>query len=275
MYSEILSSYNLIIICSIIIIISFFFGEISKRTGVPSVLLLIVLGILLQFVLDFFNIYNLDFFPVLEMLGIVGLIMIVLEAALELKLDRDKIKPITSAFLVALIGLLGSAFLTVKVLMHFIPTLTTMQAWMYATPLSILSSAIIIPSVSNLRADKKEFHIYESTFSDIMGIMLFYFITAQLKSKSLAIAHHKQYSFSSGVVEYSINIFITILLSIIFSYIIVLVFQKLQSQVKLFLLIALLMLLYAIGKQMHLSSLLIILSFGLVIANTELFLEAN
>lgn len=275
MYSELLSSYNLIIICSIILIISFFFGEFSKRTGVPSVLLLIVLGIALQFVLQYFEIYNLDFFPILEMLGIVGLIMIVLEAALELKLDKDKVKPIIYAFLIAIIGLFVTCILTAKVLMHFIPTLGTMQAWLYATPLSILSSAIIIPSVSNLRADKKEFHIYESTFSDIIGIMLFYFITAQLKSQSIAIEKHTDYSLSLGIIKYSIEILITILLSVFFSYIIVIVFQKLKSQVKLFLLIALLMLLYAIGKQMHLSSLLIILTFGLVIANTELFFNGK
>lgn len=55
------------------------------------------------------------------------------------------------------------------------------------------------------------------------------------------------------------------------SYAIILIFQQIKSQAKLFLLIAVLLLLYAIGKKFHLSSLIIILIFGLVIANVKLF----
>ena len=46
----------------------------------------------------------------------------------------------------------------------------------YAVPLSIVSSAIVIPSVGSLMPEKKEFMIYEGTFSDILGIMFFYFL---------------------------------------------------------------------------------------------------
>ena len=53
-------------------------------------------------------------------------------------------------------------------------------------------------------------------------------------------------------------------------YLIVVIFQNIRSQVKLFLLIAVLLLLYALGKQMHLSSLIIILIFGLLIANRDI-----
>jgi NhaP-type Na+/H+ or K+/H+ antiporter len=134
------------------------------------------------------------------------------------------------------------------------------SAWLYATPLSILSSAIIIPSVIGLKATKKEFHIYESTFSDILGIMMFYFLIGKLNPAE-----------DSGIVGFAGNIILTIVISLIASYAIILIFQKLKSQVKLFLLIAVLLLLYAVGKQMHLSSLIIILIFGLVIANMKLF----
>ena len=81
---EIFTSYNLIIIISTIIIISFLFDKIAKKTKIPSVLMLIGLGVLLQYILSFFKIDDYDFFPVLNILGIVGLIMIVLEASLEL-----------------------------------------------------------------------------------------------------------------------------------------------------------------------------------------------
>ncbi len=257
---EILSSYNLIIVSSLILILSFFFGEVSKRTNIPSVLMLIILGIVMKAGMDAMGGSTINFFPILEVLGIVGLIMIVLEAALELKLEREKMVPIAKAFGIALIGLLLSIWVAALILHQFIPGMDMTKAWLYATPLSILSSAIIIPSVTSLREDKKEFHIYESTFSDIMGIMVFYFLTGQLD-----IEH------SSGIGGFAGNVVLTIVLSLIASYIIVLVFQSIKSHTKLFLLIAVLLLLYALGKKMHLSSLIIILVFGLLIANMRLF----
>lgn len=257
--SAIISSYDLIIGASVIIILSFFFNMISKVTNVPSVLMLIVLGVILKVGLDAKGV-EVNFRPYLEILGIVGLIMIVLEAALELKLERNKLMPILMAFVIALVGLFASAIVAVFILKQFIPDITDQQAWLYATPLSILSSAIIIPSVSELRKDKKEFHIYESTFSDILGIMMFYFLTGNVEQES-----------GQSLIGFSGNIVLTIVLSLIASYVIVLIFQNIKSHVKLFLLIAILLLLYAIGKKMHLSSLIIILIFGLLIANMELF----
>lgn len=253
--------YYLIMAASAIIILSFVFGEVAKKTSIPSVLMLIILGILVKFGLDAIGQGDIDFFPILEILGIVGLIMIVLEAALELELKREKLVPIVKSMVIALIGLMASTWVAAIILHQFIDGMTMSSAWLYATPLSILSSAIIIPSVGGLRADKKEFHIYESTFSDIMGIMLFYFLTGQLDAAEG----------TNGAAGFFGNVVLTIVVSLIASYLIVLVFQNIKSHVKLFLLIAVLLMLYAIGKQMHLSSLIIILIFGLMIANMKLF----
>ena len=263
---EILSSYNLIIEASVIIILSFIFGELSRKTNIPSVLMLIVLGIVLKFGMDAMGIGGIDFFPILEVLGIVGLIMIVLEAALELELKKEKYMAIAKAMGIALIGLMVSTYIAALILYQFIPNMSMEQAWLYATPLSILSSAIIIPSVVGLQERKKEFHIYESTFSDIMGIMLFYFLTAQMDAP----ADH-----SNGLVGFGANVLVTIALSLVASYLIVFIFQHIKSHTKLFLLIAVLLLLYSIGKLMHLSSLIIILIFGLLIANMKLFFRGK
>jgi len=93
-----------------------------------------------------------------------------------------------------------------------------------------------------------------------MGIMMFYFLVSGLNPAE-----------DSGAGGFALNILLTIVISLIASYAIILIFQQIKSQAKLFLLIAVLLLLYAIGKQLHLSSLLIILIFGLVIANMKLF----
>lgn len=228
--------------------------------------MLILLGIFLKIGIDKVVDEDLDFFPILQLIGIVGLIMIVLEAALELELKKEKLIPITKAFSIALIGLLLSTWIAAEILMFFIPEMTTISAWLYATPLSILSSAIIIPSVTGLNSDKKEFHIYESTFSDILGIMLFYFLTAQIGGDD---------GHGGGVTSFALNTLLTVFLSVIASYVIVLIFQNIKSHVKLFLLLSVLLLLYAVGKQMHLSSLIIILVFGLIIANMQLFFKGK
>ncbi|SFT86751.1 NhaP-type Na+/H+ or K+/H+ antiporter [Algoriphagus locisalis] len=261
---EIISSYNLIIEFSVIIILSFLFNGLSKKTNIPAVLMLIALGVILQYVLHYFTSETIDFFPILEVLGIVGLIMIVLEAALELELKREKLVPILKSLAIALIGLGLSTWAAASILYYYIPDMTMQSAWLYATPLSILSSAIIIPSVAGLRSKKREFHIYESTFSDILGIMLFYFLTGKLNPAE-----------DSGLVGFTGNFMLTIMISLIASYAIILVFQKIKSNVKLFLMIAVLLLLYALGKKMHLSSLIIILIFGLVIANMKLFFKGK
>ena len=257
---EILSSYNIIISVSIIIILSFLFNGLSKKTNIPAVLMLIVLGVGIQYALGYISDEKINFFPILEVLGIVGLIMIVLEAALELELKREKMIPIVKSMVIALIGLVASTWVAALILYQLIPAMTMQSAWLYATPLSILSSAIIIPSVNGLKESKKEFHIYESTFSDILGIMMFYFLTGKLNPAE-----------DTGIAGFSINLIITIVISLIASYGIIIIFQKIKSQLKLFLLIAVLLLLYALGKKMHLSSLIIILIFGLVIANMKLF----
>lgn len=262
---EIFSSYNLIIIASFVIILSFFFGELSKKTNIPSVLMLIVLGIGLNLGMEAFNIEKVDFFPILEVLGIVGLIMIVLEAALELQLKREKLWPIMQAFGIALAGLLLSTWVAALILNQYIEGMDMTAAWIYATPLSILSSAIIIPSVTTLNERKKEFHIYESTFSDIMGIMLFYFLTGQVEST------HE----TSGVLGFFGNVGLTLAISVLASYVLIFIFQKISSHAKLFLLISVLLLLYALGKKMHLSSLIIILIFGLIIGNIQLFFQGR
>ena len=81
--------YYIIIAASLIIILSYLFNRISDKWNIPSVLLLIILGILGRELIGFSGIDKetiLDTFSrirILEVLGTLGLILIVLEAALE------------------------------------------------------------------------------------------------------------------------------------------------------------------------------------------------
>ena len=259
-----MNTYEIIIALSSVIILSFFFNVVSKRTKIPSVLMLMVLGIVAQNWVGesqkgFLN-------SILPILGNVGLIMIVLEAALDLELKKEKRSLILKSLGVATLALFGSSFGIAFIIQYLVPgDHSFVQSLTYAIPLSIMSSAIIIPSVGSLRKDKKEFMVYESTFSDILGIMFFYFLVGSDASQS------------SGEIVWSIfvNILLTILMSGIVAYGLVYLFQKLKSQVKLFLIISVLMLMYAVGKSFHLSALVIILAFGLVLNNTNLFFRGK
>ena len=85
-----MSAYVIIIAAALIIILSFIFNIISNKTNIPSVLMLIVLGVFIQLVVwspDTAS-KSSQLMMGLEILGNVGLIFIVLEAALDLKLKK-------------------------------------------------------------------------------------------------------------------------------------------------------------------------------------------
>lgn len=259
MFSD--NPYNDVIAVCLVILVSYFFGIIARRTNIPSVLLLILLGIGLQFGLEAADItLGRNMFNMLQVFGIVGLIMIVLEASLDLSLTREKRPLIIKSFLIALFGLLGTTFLLTWIIHLFIID-DFFSAIVYAVPLSIMSSSIILPSVVVLPEGKKEFMIYESTFSDILGIMLFYFLLDQAGNENTG----------AIVKNVSLNILLTVALSLIVSYLLILLVQQIRDKAKLFLLISMLILLYAVGKLFHLSSLIVILVFGLVLNNHERF----
>ena len=257
-----LTSYHYIIIFSLTIIISYFFNIYAKKTGIPSVLMLIGLGVLINYVLSsFIGVEKPNLFPILKVIGVFGLILIVLEAALDLSLIKEKISLIIKSTLVALLGLVGTAYLSAEALVLFVEEMDIVTGLIYTIPLSILSSAIILPSVEDLNENKKEFMIYESTISDILGIIAFYAVLSMVGADS-----------NEGVYgEVFGNLVFTVIFSIIISYVLVYVFQNIAGHVKLFLLIAILLLLYAVGKMFHLSSLVMILIFGVILNNYKLF----
>ena len=257
-----LTSYHYIIIFSITIIISYFFDLYAKKSGVPAVLMLIGLGVLINYGLRFSGIEKPNLIPLLEVVGVVGLILIVLEAALDLRLLKEKISLIFSSLAVAFFGFVFTAYLTALALSFFLD-LDMLTSLIYTIPLSILSSAIVLPSVEPLPEAKKEFMIYESTFSDIIGIVGFYAVLTMMSAPSSS----EMYG------EVLWGLFITVFFSVILSYLLIYVFQNIKGHGRLFLLMGILLLLYSIGKIFHLSSLIIILVFGVILNNYKVFFK--
>ncbi len=262
---EILNPYVLIIAGCVVLIFSYLFNWLSKISHIPSVLMLIALGIGIRFGLDYLKVDILsNLMDILVVIGIIGLIMIVLEAALELELTIDKRPMIIKSFFVALFSLSACmAFITW--VLNYLLIDDLFSALIYSVPLSVVSSAIVIPSVTGLLKKNKEFLVYESTFSDILGIMIFFFLISSMEMGST----------NEIIMHISINLIITIVLSVVIGYMMVILLEKLRTQVKLFLLIAVLILLYSIGKLFHFSSLIMILVFGLILNNSSIFFSGR
>lgn len=249
---------EILILACCLVVLSYIFSILARYIRVPSVLLLLFAGIGFRLVADSYNFQLYLPAPLVEGLGVIGLIMIVLEAGLDLKLERKKLPLIRNSFFSALVIFVVSTALITAILYYWLQQPID-KCLVYAIPLSIMSSTIVIPSIHPLTEQKKEFLIYEASFSDILGILVFNYFTAKevLTWRSLGV--------------FGGNIIISILLSLVLSLLLLMILAKTRLNIKFILIFSLLILIYSGGKMFALPSLLIILVFGLMINNWEKF----
>ncbi|HCS21773.1 MAG TPA: sodium:proton exchanger [Bacteroidetes bacterium] len=248
---------SIIIVCTLIIL-SYVFNLVSKVTKIPAVLLLIGTGMLLKYGLQYAGVGWDIPMSFLQILGTVGLILIVLEGTFDLHLEKKKKKMILMTLLVSTVLLLLSSFAISYFIIYFTGA-DLRSSLLYGLSLSVISSAIVIPSVESLPMEKKEFMIYESVFSDIIGIMLFNLIAFSHPEETI--------TWYKPIVE----IGSTIILSVIGAVLLFIFMDRIKLKVKFIFLLALITLFYSLGKLMHLSSLLLIFFFGLILNNSKLF----
>ncbi|MFT6716297.1 MAG: cell volume regulation protein A [Saprospiraceae bacterium] len=251
--------YLIIIIFSSLIVFSYLFTQMSRWTKIPSVIFLIATGVTLQYVVKFMGIEIPSLAQPLSLLGVVGLMMIVLEGALDIKIHRHKLKTILAAFATSILILGLTNSLIAGILFALCDISDFADAFLFAIPLSVVSSAIVIPSVHTLIPAKRDFMILEATLSDIFGIMLFEF---------WLIEPHVGQTITEAI---SMNVLISVVVSVALSYVMVYVFHKIKTEIKFFLFLAILALLFSIGEYMHYSALMIILIFGVILNNTHVF----
>lgn len=251
------SSYIYILAFCILVIASYLYNLISLKTGIPSVLLLLASGIIVREVLIFNTIAVSIPARVVEVFGILGLIMIILEAGLDLQVNRNKLSLIRNAFFSALTILILSIIACSAFLYYYLNE-DYLHCLIYAIPLSVVSSAIVIPSISHLNDIKKDFLVYETSFSDILGILFFNYMIAGNLLKGWNIT----WFFGS--------IILALLLSVVLSLLILLMLTRIKTKVRFFLIFAVLIFLYAGGKLLNLPALFTILLFGLIVSNWQL-----
>lgn len=245
----------IILLCTLLLI-AYVFDLSASKTKIPAVILLLLLGFGMQQLSQLLHVHIPDLAPLLPILGTVGLILIVLEGSLELKLSIDKIPLIKKSFAGALFQLVILA-IGLSVLFSNYSNAPFIDCLVSAIPLCIISSAIAIPSVQSQPAFNKEFVIYESSLSDILGVLFFNFVAL---NTSFGLA-------SFG--EFGLQMLIILILSFVATLALAILLRKINHHIKFAPIILLVILIYAVSKVYHLPGLVFILLFGLFLGNVE------
>ena len=257
----------ILIIFSLLVVFSYLFDSFARKTKFPSVILLMLTGMITRAVLEFYNFTPWGILDdLIKVLGTVGLILIVLEGALELEISKEKMGIMIRGFLAAAVLLLANIVIISQLLDVFLE-ITYEAAILHAIPLSIISSAVAIPSASGFDKHTKEFVVYESTFSDIIGILIFSYAIRQFETQAPLIG-------VASLNNLGLQLLGIIVISVCITFLLFQLMKSIVHPVKFFLLLALLVLVYAIGKYLHLPALVTIFIFGLILSNSTYFLPA-
>ena len=246
-----------ILAASALLLFAYLLDIVGRRFKMPSVVLLIGTGIVLRQILDSAGLHLNWVDPIVPVIGTIGLILIVLEGALDLKVSRERRGLIATSFASTLLGFLATlaAFAALfNVALEFDAPIAVLAA----IPFAVISSAVAIPAAHGLPDQPREFVIYESSFSDILGVLVFYaWLGANGSLDEFAI------DLLGGSV---VSVLIAVLTALALYYFI----NQLEGHVRFLPLIAGLIFLYALGKEFHLSPLILVLGCGLLINNPRL-----
>ncbi|MDA7736525.1 cation:proton antiporter [Flavobacteriaceae bacterium] len=257
-----MNTLSILFVLPLLIIFSYLFDAFARKTKFPAVILLMITGIIVRAITNASGYNEFGFVDnLIPVLGTIGLILIVLEGAVELEISREKLPLILKGFLAALFILVANIWV-LKWVFGFLFQMGNSEAILYAIPLSIISSAVAIPSAAGLISKEREFVIYESTFSDILGIMIFNYAIRQFESGQPLIG-------ATPLVSLGLQILGVIVISLAITYVLFRLLQQIHHHVKFFLILALLILVYAFGKLFHLPALVTIFIFGIFFSNVK------
>ena len=246
----------------LLIIFSYMFDAFARKSKFPSVILLMFTVIIVRAITSAYGFDDFGFLDnLIPVLGTIGLILIVLEGALELEIRKEKLGLILKGFLAALVLLI----LNIAALQWVFSNLfqmSTQLSILSAIPLAIISSAVAIPSAASLVNQEREFVVYESTFSDILGIMIFNYALRQFEAQQDLIG-------TTPLVSLFLQILGVIVISLAITYVLFRLIRQIDHHVKFFLILALLILVYAFGKLLHLPALVTIFIFGIFLSNVK------
>lgn len=249
---------SIIILIATLLLLAYVFDITSNKTKIPTVILLLLTGFLVKLITFQYSISVPNLSPILPVLGTIGLILIVLEGALELEINKSKVPLIIKSSIAAALPILAISF----ELAYFISvnySIPLKLALANAIPLGIISSAIAIPSAKHLVPSLKEFVIYESSLSDILGVIFFNFIYLN---------DHIEFSTFGFFIG---ELILMLIISFIATLLLAGFLNRIKHHVKIVPMLVIVILIYAISKKFHLPALIFILIFGLFMGNLDEF----
>lgn len=245
-----------IITLCVLLLIAYTFELTASKTKIPSVILLLILGWGVKQITELTHIEIPKLDALLPILGTIGLIVIVLEGSLDLELNKSKLPLVRKTVLVAFIPMIILGFTLAGTFVYF-GGYNFKDSLTSAIPLCVISSAIAIPSVKYLTKQNREFVTYESSISDILGVLFFNFVALNITIEV------------SSFVEFIAHLVIITVISFIASLGLSFLLSRIDHHIKFAPIIVLVILIYAISKVYHLPALIFILLFGLFIGNLD------
>lgn len=249
-----MSGSSIIIIICGLLLLAYVFDLTAKKTKIPSVILLIALGLVVKQLAVLFKINVPNLFVLLPVFGTIGLILIVLEGSLELEFNKKKFPLIKKSLILALLPLFLSGF-GIAYAFYYFGQYDFKISLINALPLCIISSAIAIPTALHLSKSNRDFITYESTLSDILGVIVFNFILLNETIDIYAIGF------------FGVEIILLLVISLLATIGLSLLLKNINHHIKFGPIIILVVLIYTVAKLYHLPALLFIMLFGIFIGN--------
>ena len=249
---------SIIIVLCIVFLIAYMLDITAKKSRIPSVILFMLLGAIARIAANTLSINLEELEKLLPVFGTIGLLLIVLEGSLELEFDSGKKKNILQAVIMSLSPVLLSSIL-LAILLSYASNSPFKFALANAIPLAVISSAIAIPTAVLLNRKNRDFVVYESSLSDIFGVLFFNFITL---NDNIGF-------YSTG--SFIVSLLVMLLISGVATFILAFLMGRIRYQVKFMPIIIMVILVYYIAKHYHLPALVFVLILGLVLGNIRLF----
>ena len=251
-----MTNYIILALC-VLILLAYLFDITSRYTKIPGVILLIGLGIVIQVLVSTTGIKIPDMQPLLPVIGTVVLVLIVMEASMDLKLGRNKLGLIIKSASAAIFLFAFFAAIMTFIMVRFLGYPFT-ESLLNSIPFGIISSAVAISSASQLSQGQKEFVIYESSLSDIIGILVFDFFLIYGNS------------IGYGLMSFAFKGVITIIVAIGMTSALALLLHKITYHINYVIILTSAVLVYVLAKLVHLPALLLVMAFGMALANNRL-----
>jgi NhaP-type Na+/H+ or K+/H+ antiporter len=251
-----ITNYVILGLC-VIVIIAYLFDISFKYSKIPGVVLLIGLGIILQAIVKTTEFHVPNMKSILPVLGTLGLILIVMDASLEIKLERNSARKLLKGILTAVMLLFIFTIISTVIFLKILdkPLFTIL---LNTIPLGIISSAVAISSSSLLNHQQREFVTFESAISDIVGILVFEFVL------------FNEGSISIGLLSFTLKGIITVIIAIIVALVLSFLLHKIRYHVNYIIILTLIVMSYALAKLVHLPGLFLVVVFGLFLSNNKL-----